>query len=142
MQWKRSAVARKTRNVCALAAVLALSAFSVERGNGAEARAKAGTRAAAGAQEFMVRIEGFVDVNSSPSCNLKYQAVATGGADGYTYVWESTGEIKQNWGDVIWGSFSPSGGHYLTVTVTDASGAQTGSTAAIISSTSEYECYQ
>lgn len=136
MHWERTVFARSIRNVCALAAVLALSAFSVERRNGAEVREKAGAR------EFMVHIEGFVDVNSSPSCNLKYTAVATGGGGGYTYVWESTGQIKQDWGDVIWGSFSPSGGHYLTVTVTDASGAQTSSTTPIISSTSEYECYQ
>lgn len=71
-----------------------------------------------------VYIDGPSDVSNSPSCRLEYQAVATAGAGGYTYSWDTDGVIDEDDGDIVFASFPGSGdSRYIEVTVTDAAGA-------------------
>lgn len=70
-----------------------------------------------------VYISGPSDVNNSASCRLAYQAVATGGGEGYSYSWSTDGVITEDYGDVVYAAFPDTpDGRYIEVTVTSADG--------------------
>jgi len=91
--------------------------------------------------ELNPTIHGWVDVNSSPSCHLKYEAVVSGGTPPYTYSWQTDGTIKENYGDVIYAAFSPAGSYWVRLTVTDSNDQQATVQADIQSADWEFECY-
>jgi hypothetical protein len=66
-----------------------------------------------------VTVGGPIDVNSSPSCSLRYWANAAGGSGGYTYVWQTDGTITTDWATTVWATFTTPGGHWIQVTVSD-----------------------
>jgi hypothetical protein len=106
-------------------------------GSAALSRGASGDRVA----DLFVYITGWTDVNSSPSCRLQYVANVEGGAGGNTFTWETSGIIHDNWGDVVYASFPTEGGNWISVVVTDVTGAQEGQVLEIQSSASELECY-
>lgn len=83
-----------------------------------------GTFVAERATPLNAYIEGATDVNSSPSCRLRYHAVVTGGAgQPYTYSWNTDGVIHDDYGDVVYAAFpGPPEARFIEVTVTDAVG--------------------
>jgi len=91
---------------------------------------------------FTVNIEGYSDVNSSPSCRLTYHANVTGGVSPLSYEWQTDGEILENWGETVIANFpGPPEGRFIQVIVTDAVGETAGHFLTMTSSAGSENCY-
>lgn len=92
------------------------------------------------APEFTVYIAGPTDVSSSPSCNLVYSAMVSGGVGTQTYEWKIDGSDAYGSGSTLSTSFPYPGGHQVHVMVTDAEGSQTSAALELTSSWSGMDC--
>lgn len=93
------------------------------------------------AAPLSVFIHGPVDVLSSPSCNLRYVAYATGGAwNTYSYAFTTDGTVNWEDGREVLLAFPSAGTHYLTVTVTDGNASTVVQTLEIVAGPSGMEC--
>jgi hypothetical protein len=68
-------------------------------------------------------VTGPTDVNSNPSCSLRYNVVVFGGSGSYTYsAWQpyTSGTVTEDWGNMMWATFpNPPEGHWVGVVVSD-----------------------
>ena len=91
-----------------------------------------------------VYVSGPVDVNSGPSCRLKYVAVGSPHANISSYTWSSDGTIVFDQGDnsviISFANVQPGGGHYVLVHAQTDSGAIDGGLSEIIASATGMDC--
>lgn len=87
-------------------------------------------------------IWGWTDVKVSTTCQLVYSAHATGGDGNYTFSAMTTdGTVVSSSGDALTLTFPTSGPHWVAVTVTDGTGAQSTANVGVQAESSNYACY-
>jgi hypothetical protein len=93
-------------------------------------------------QMLQAIIWGWSDVLTSSSCQLLYTAHAVGGSGSYTFSAMTTdGTIVSSSTNALVLSFASSGPHWVSVTVSDGTGAQFTATTSVQAEPSHNECY-
>lgn len=88
-----------------------------------------------------VYVTGPVDVLTSPNCNLRYVANATGGVwNTYSYTFTTSGTVKYVSGREIIVAFSTNGTHHISVAVTDANNTTVNHSLQLIAGPSGMDC--